>query len=90
MNKIPTYTEFLNEMKDSIPGGISDKLSLEDIAKKHGVELSQLESQLKKGIEVELEHTDSEDLAAEIAKDHLTEFPDYYDRLDKMEKEAEK
>jgi hypothetical protein len=30
------------------------------------------------------------EIAKEIAMDHLAEFPDYYTRLDKMEKEAEK
>lgn len=44
--------------------------------------------QIKKGIEVEMEHTDCMLIAEKIAKDHLAEFPDYYDRLDKMEEEA--
>jgi len=42
--------------------------------------------QLKKGIAVEKEHTDDEEIAKAIAKDHLTELPDYYNRLEKMEK----
>lgn len=46
--------------------------------------------QLKRGIEVEMEHTDDPAIAKKIAKAHLAEFPDYYTRLDKMEKEAEK
>ena len=45
-------------------------------------------NELKMGIEVEKEHTDDEDLAKKIAKDHLAEVPDYYTRLKKMEKEA--
>jgi hypothetical protein len=45
--------------------------------------------QLDKGIEVELEHTDSRKKAMEIAGDHLSEIPDYYDRLVKLEKSAE-
>lgn len=44
--------------------------------------------QIKKGLEVEKEHTDNPLVALEIATDHLEEFPDYYTRLDKMEKEA--
>jgi len=44
--------------------------------------------QLKLGIDVEKEHTDDPDVAKSIAKDHLAEIPDYYDRLLKMEKEA--
>ena len=40
------------------------------------------------GIKVEMEHVDDEELAKEISMDHLEEIPDYYDRLDKMEKDA--
>lgn len=43
---------------------------------------------LKMGIEMESEHTKSKLLAKLIAKDHLVEIPDYYERLQKMEKEA--
>jgi hypothetical protein len=37
--------------------------------------------QLKRGIAVELEHTTDPAIAEEIAKDHLTEDPKYYDKL---------
>lgn len=80
----------INEEVDIIVGGKSDGMTLEDIAKKHKVSLKSLESQLKKGVKVEREHTNKDSLAREIAKDHLEEFPDYYDRLDKMEKQAKK
>jgi len=40
------------------------------------------------GIKVEMEHTTDKTLAERVAKDHLTEIPDYYTRLDKMESEA--
>ena len=46
--------------------------------------------ELKMGIKIEAEHTDDPDIAKRIAKDHLSEFPDYYTRLEKMEKEAKK
>lgn len=46
------------------------------------------EKELKMGIEVEYEHTDDRDIAEGIAKDHLSEFPDYYTRLKKMETEG--
>jgi hypothetical protein len=46
--------------------------------------------QIKMGMEVEKEHTDDPALTVEIAKDHLTEIPDYYTRLKKMEDEAKK
>jgi hypothetical protein len=55
--------------------------------------------QFKKGMEVELEHGSRDSLTnvtngdplitGKIALAHLKEFPDYYDRLEKMEKEAE-
>lgn len=56
------------------------------------------EEQLRMGIEVEQEHVVGSGLpeeimnaiAKKIAQDHLAEFPDYYTRLAKMEKEAEK
>ena len=78
---------FISE-KEHFKGGEADNLSLEDIAKKHDVDIKDLEKELKKGIEIEMEHTDSKDKAEEIAKDHLVEFPDYYTRLKKMEAEA--
>jgi hypothetical protein len=56
------------------------------IQKKHGVSVEQLRSQLRKGIKVEQEHTGDAKMAREIALDHLDEFPDYYDRLEKAEK----
>ena len=45
-------------------------------------------AQLKLGIKIEMEHTDDRQKAENIAKDHLSEVPDYYIRLKKMEKEA--
>lgn len=55
--------------------------------------------QFRHGMDIELEHgmTDSNTnvsnddplITGKIALAHLNEFPDYYDRLDKMEKEAE-
>lgn len=56
--------------------------------------------QFRMGMDVELEHgkqdartnvTDDDLLmTGKIALAHLNEFPDYYTRLEKMEKEAEK
>ena len=55
--------------------------------------------QFRMGLEVELEHgshdavtnvtSDDEQLTGKIAWAHLKEFPDYYDRLEQMEEEAE-
>ncbi|HUV80632.1 MAG TPA: DUF5661 family protein [Candidatus Bathyarchaeia archaeon] len=55
--------------------------------------------QFRRGMDVELEHG-SRDPATNVTNDdllttgkialaHLNEFPDYYDRLEKMEQEAE-
>lgn len=44
--------------------------------------------QLVLGMKIEMEHTDRKDVAQRIALDHLTEIPDYYTRLLKMEREA--
>lgn len=46
--------------------------------------------QLKRGIEVEQEHTNDVDLAKTIAKHHLNEFPTYYTALDEMETKLRK
>ena len=39
--------------------------------------------QIKKGIEVEKEHTDDPKIALKIAMDHIKEDPKYYDKLTK-------
>lgn len=44
--------------------------------------------QLSIGVKIEMEHTTNPDVAKKIALDHLSEIPDYYTRLVKMEQEA--
>ena len=56
--------------------------------------------QFRRGMDVELEHGTRDSLTnvtnddllmiGKIALAHLNEFPDYYDRLKKMEREAKK
>ncbi len=75
---------------NTLKGGKSDKLSTRDIADKFKVSVDKIEAQIKKGIGVEMEHTDDKEKATEIATDHVSEFADYYDRLEKMEKKADK
>lgn len=75
---------------NTIKGGKADKMTAKDIAKKFNVSVEEIEAQIKKGIEIEKEHTNDKEKATEIAMDHVTEFPDYYDRIEKMEKGAEK
>ena len=60
---------------DKIPGGLADKRKPEDFDP-HA---------LAKGWGVEREHTNDVKLSIEIAMDHLTEDPQYYDKLEKME-----
>jgi len=47
-------------------------------------------SQIKKGIEVEMEHTNDPRIALKIAMDHIKEDPKYYDKLAKAGLEEEK
>lgn len=72
----------------------------EQIGKALGVDWSRFDvEQYRMGLDVELEHglvdphtnvtNDDPIMTGKIALAHLNEFPDYYTRLDKMEKEAE-
>lgn len=78
--------------KEKIKGGHASGKSLLDVARHHqktgdiNTLYSKLRRELKKGIEVELEHTPSRRIAKEIAMDHLWESPEYYTALHKMEK----
>lgn len=64
--------------------------TVEQIAKKHRLDVSFIEKQLKMGEKIEHEHTKNHELAREIALQHLDEIPDYYTRLKKMESDAKK
>lgn len=66
--------------KDQIKGGLADK--------KHPSDFNR--AALEKGIKVEMEHTGRRSVAMEIAMDHLTENPKYYDYLEDMEKKMDK
>ena len=65
---------FLKSMglrEDSLPGGKGDNTDPAQVD----------QEQLAMGIKVEMEHTQDEALAKEIALDHLTEDPNYYSTL---------
>ena len=64
--------------------------TVEQIARKHRLDVSFIEKQLKMGEPIEHEHTKNHELAREIALQHLDEIPDYYTRLKKMEASAKK
>jgi hypothetical protein len=72
-----TLFKMSKKWKDKMHGGLADKKNPKDFNRKA----------LKKGIKVEREHAKSIQIAMEIAMDHLTEDPKYYDMLAKMEKE---
>lgn len=58
-------------------------------ADKAGTEVGDVDpNELEMGIKIEMEHTDDKKIAFKIALDHLTEIPNYYSRLKKMEKQA--
>ena len=77
-------------MKNKLKGGKSDNMTIKDIANKFNVPVSDVKKQITKGEKVESEHTTDKVKQTEIATDHVSEFPDYYDRLEKLEKDAEK
>lgn len=72
-----------------------------EIGEKLGIKWDRFDiNQFRMGLDVELEHglrdsstnvtNDDPIMTGKIALAHLNEFPDYYDRLEKMEKEADK
>ena len=64
--------------------------TVEQIAKKHRLDVSFIQKQLDMGEPIEHEHTKDHELAKDIALQHLDEIPDYYTRLKKMEADAKK
>jgi hypothetical protein len=82
---------------------MSKKFTLEEareIGEKLGIKWDQFDvEQFRDGMNVELEHgsrdpltnvtNDDPLMTGKIALAHLNEFPDYYKRLEQMEKEAE-
>lgn len=69
---------------ESLMGGISRGKTLEDIVKKYDVSLEDVQKKIDAGKKVEKEHTDNEAEQENIAKDHIWEFLDYYEKLDKV------
>lgn len=74
----------LNET-EKLKGGLSDNMSLGDIAVKHKVDIKDITNQFLQGVKVEMEHTNDKQKAKEIAMDHLYEDPKYYTKLKKVE-----
>ena len=61
--------------EDKIPGGLADKKTPDEFD----------QEQLARGTRAEKEHTDDEQLAKEMAMDHLIQDPRYYDKIQKVE-----
>lgn len=69
-------------------GKLAKGYTIADIADMKGVATNYAVTQLRKGIKVEMEHTDDKRIAEAIAKDHLFEDIEYYKKLEKMEADA--
>ena len=69
---------------------IKSHKTVEQIARKHRLDVSFIQKQLDMGEPIEHEHTKDHELAMDIALQHLDEIPDYYTRLKKMEVDAKK
>lgn len=65
------FYEHLTEDVDSLVGGVGDVTAPSNVNTK----------ELSIGVQVEMEHTNDEKIATEIAIDHLTEDPQYYSKL---------
>lgn len=69
---VTDFTDFGNrKWIDRLPGGKADDKEPEDFDP----------NEIKIGNSIEREHTSNPDIATEIAMDHLTEDPEYYDKL---------
>jgi len=73
----------VKNLKESF--GVKKFSSPIQIANKHRVPILFVMKQLKAGIKVEHEHTNSHKMARVIALQHLDEYPDYYSRLKRVE-----
>jgi nicotinamide mononucleotide adenylyltransferase/Zn-dependent peptidase ImmA (M78 family) len=76
------YGERHKEIYEGL-SGVGKGKSLEDIAKHHNVDINIIKQELKKGLNVETEHTKDKKTALKIAIDHLWENPKYYTKLAK-------
>jgi Zn-dependent peptidase ImmA (M78 family) len=76
------YGEQHEEIYESL-SGVGKGKNLEDIAKHHSVDINVIKQELKKGLNVEMEHTKDKKTALKIAIDHLWENPKYYTKLAK-------
>jgi hypothetical protein len=83
-SRVKSFKQIREEMMPSVKTP-----TVQQLAKKYGVDVAEVEDKLEDGIEHEMEHTTNKKLAREIALDHLGERLDYYDELEDMEDEDE-
>lgn len=76
MKKNRSKIKIVLKEREKLQGGAGDNRPDSDFDKK----------QLETGIKHELEHTKDRQIAKEIAKDHLSEDPNYYEKIKKIEK----
>ena len=89
-SKLTTKPEGGPVNEDEIPGGLSDGMTLKDLAKHQNTDIETLINQMEKGVNVEMEHTSDISIATEIAMDHIYEDLHYYDKLEDMESKPHK
>ena len=84
--------KYAGEMREEekLKGGKADSMKLDDIAKKHNIPLIKIAKEYIKGYDVEMEHTKDQKKISEIVLDHLSEKPDYYQKLEKVETKEDK
>jgi hypothetical protein len=70
-----------------IPGGKSEGKTLQDFLKKYNTSIETIKNKIKKGAKVEMEHTSDIRYATEIAKDHIWEDLNYYEKLKDIEED---
>jgi hypothetical protein len=75
---VPELRSTVFSEDEEFKGGKADKMSPKDLAKKHNVDVDDIENEIRVGTKIEMEHTDSKKMAKEIAMDHIAEFADYY------------
>jgi uncharacterized protein YqgQ len=79
--------------EDVIPGGLAKDKTIADFVKKYDAKeyyhpsqmADYIKEKIKNGAKVEMEHTTDKKVAVEIAKDHIWEDLNYYEKLDKIE-----
>lgn len=70
VSKVESSRGELKAAQDLLPGGLGDNKPDSDFSK----------TELEEGVEHEHEHTSNDQIAKEIAKDHLSEDPRYYEK----------